>query len=118
MTEQRTRTSGHTHQQGAYTFAAKGGNDGHQQYASRSPQSEVGRNGNPSAALPGLEAAAPAYRILHTNEVDAYEKKPTKTEVLEAPFLEAKKKRRAPGEQFGGTSRRAAKLSIADAKTE
>jgi len=72
----------------------------------------------PFGGPPGLEAVAPAYRILRTNEVDAYEKKPTKAEVAEALFLEAKKKKKAPGEQFGGTSRRIAKLSIADAKTE
>ena len=65
----------------------------------------------------GAEDAVPKYRIIRTNEVDAYEKKPTKAAVAEEAFAEAKKKK-APGEQFGGTSRRAAKLSIADAKTE
>lgn len=64
----------------------------------------------------GAEAAAPAYRILRTNEVDGYETKPSKAAVAEAMFVEAKKK--APGENFGGTSRRAAKLSISDAKFE
>ena len=72
----------------------------------------------PFGAPPGLEGVAPAYRILRTNEVDGYEKKPSKAEVAESMFLEAKKKKKAPGEQFGGTSRRAAKLSVADAKTE
>jgi hypothetical protein len=70
----------------------------------------------PFGGAAGLEAAAPRYRIIRTNEVDAYEKKPTKAAVAEAMFVEAKKK--APGERFGGTSRRAAKLSVADAKTE
>jgi hypothetical protein len=68
----------------------------------------------------GAEAvgeAAPVYRILRTNEVDGYEKKPTKAAVAEAMFVEAKKKK-APGEQFGGTSRRIAKLSVADVKFE
>ncbi len=64
----------------------------------------------------GAEAAAPAYRILRTNEVDAYEAKPSKAAVAEAMVLEAKKK--APGENFGGTSRRIAKLSVVDAKFE
>jgi hypothetical protein len=66
----------------------------------------------------GLEAAdasaAPKYRILRTNEVDAYEPKPTKTAVAEALFVEAK----PAGDKFAGTSRKAAKLSVADAKTE
>ena len=68
------------------------------------------------AEAAGAEAAAPAYRILRTNEVDGYETKPSKTEVAEAMFVEAKKK--APGENFGGTSRRIAKLSVSDAKIE
>jgi len=67
--------------------------------------------------VPGLEGvAAPQYRIIRTNEVDAYEAKPTKTAVAEAMVLEAKKKPK--GDNFQGTSRKAAKLSIADAKTE
>jgi len=61
-------------------------------------------------------AAAPQYRIIRTNEVDAYEAKPTKTAVAEAMVLEAKKKPK--GDTFRGTSRKAAKLSVADAKTE
>ena len=54
------------------------------------------------------KAAAPAYRILRTNEVDEYEE-------IE---LEGKKKKKAPGEQFGGTSRRVAKLSLVDEELE
>lgn len=54
------------------------------------------------------KAAAPAYRIIRTNETDEYEE-------IE---LEAKKKKKAPGEQFGGTSRRAAKLSLVDEELE
>ena len=54
------------------------------------------------------KAGAPAYRIIRTNEVDEYEE-------IE---LEAKKKKKAPGEQFGGTSRRAAKLSLVDEELE
>jgi hypothetical protein len=55
---------------------------------------------------------APAYRILRTTELDEYEE-------LEGPELEAKKKKKkAPGEQFGGTSRRVAKLSLINAQVE
>lgn len=68
--------------------------------------------------LKGLEAAeasaAPKYRILRTNEVDAYEDKPTKVAVAETLFIEAK----PAGDKFAGTSRKAAKLSVADARTE
>lgn len=66
----------------------------------------------------GLETAeapaAPRYRILRTNEVDAYEAKPTKAAVAEAMFVEAK----PAGDKFAGTSRKAAKLSVTDAKIE
>lgn len=58
--------------------------------------------------------AAPRYRIIRTTEVDAYEKKPTKAAVAAEELLEA----RPAGDKFGGTSRKAAKLSVADAKTE
>lgn len=67
----------------------------------------------------GLEStaeAAPRYRIIRTTEVDAYERPPSREAVAESMMLEAR--RRAPGDQFGGTSRRAAKLSIADAPME
>ncbi len=80
-----------------------------------------------------VSPAAPKYRILRTNEVDGYEKKPSKLEVAQslAPetfALEAAKKpkkgkkkkgkakpKAAGGELFKGTSRRASKTSIADA---
>lgn len=64
---------------------------------------------------PEEAAAAPKYRIIRTNEVDAYEKKPSKAAVAEAAVLEA---RRPPGENFAGTARKAAKLSIVDANIE
>lgn len=70
-----------------------------------------------TARTEGLESKPVTYRIIRTNEVDQYEKKPTKGAVEESMMLEAKKKK-APGDQFGGTSRRAAKLSIVDAELE
>lgn len=84
-----------------------------------------------------VSPAAPKYRILRTTEVDGYEKRPSKLEVaqslapegmvLEAakkPKKKAKKKKAkgkqpaATGDMFKGTSRKAAKLSISDAKQE
>lgn len=62
----------------------------------------------------GLEGKT--YRILRTTEVDEYETPPTKAAVEESMFAEAR--RRRPGDRFGGTSRRAAKLSIADVEFE
>ena len=57
---------------------------------------------------------APAFRIIRTNEVDGYEKAASTQETLSAAVAEA-----APvGDKFEGTSRKAAKLSIADAPTK
>jgi hypothetical protein len=70
----------------------------------------------PGVAAPTGAEAPPQYRIIRTNEVDAYEEKPSKAAVAEAMVLEAKKKPK--GDNFQGTSRRAAKISVADAKTE
>ena len=61
---------------------------------------------------PTLAARAPTtYRVLRTNQVDEYDKAVS----LEAVVAAA---RRPPGENFRGTSRRAAKLSIAEAAFE
>jgi hypothetical protein len=58
----------------------------------------------------------PVYRIIRTNEVDAYEKAATSIETLNAAIAAAEA---APvGDNFKGTSRKAAKLSIADAPTK
>lgn len=55
----------------------------------------------------------PVYRIIRTNEVDAYEKAATSIETLNAAIAAAEA---APvGDNFKGTSRKAAKLSIPDA---
>src|SRR3989442_5489937 len=65
---------------------------------------------------PGAPEAAPtsAYRIITTNEVDAYEPGATPHEVLAAaPGAPA-----PAGDNFAGTARKAAKLSIANAPTE
>src|SRR5688572_21177095 len=80
-----------------------------------------------------ISPAAPKYRILRTNEVDGYERKPSKLEVAQslapetfAPAAAKKPKKKkgkgkpkppkvAGGELFKGTSRRASKTSIADA---
>jgi hypothetical protein len=59
--------------------------------------------------------AVPTYRIIQTNEVDAYEKAATSQETLEAAVAEAKA---APSDNFAGTARKAAKLSIADVQTK
>jgi hypothetical protein len=81
-----------------------------------------------------VSPAAPKYRILRTTEVDQYETPPSKLEVAqslapESMVLEAakkaKKKKKTKGKPkaassdlFKGTSRKASKLSISDAKTE
>jgi len=67
----------------------------------------------PAALAPSR--AGRTYRILRTNEVDPKDKPVPKTAVpaFGAPLAAA-----APGDNFAGTSRKAAKLSIADAQTE
>lgn len=79
-----------------------------------------------------MTAVEPKYRIIRTNEVDGYETKPSKLEVAQSlapPAAKAKKpkkgkkkpKKPAPsagGDGFKGTSRRASKLSISEAKME
>lgn len=60
-----------------------------------------------------LAAAGVQYRIFHTNEVDEYESvKPT------VAALAAATKKLPTGDNFKGTARKAAKLSLATAKTE
>jgi hypothetical protein len=69
------------------------------------------RTGPAAATRPG---AASAYRILRTTEVDPYDP-PVPRSAVPAFGLP----RAAPiSDNFGGTSRKAAKLSIADAPTE
>ena len=68
----------------------------------------------PAAALAATAEAlkAPTYRIIKTNEVDAYEQGATAQETLAPTFAAAA----APtGDKFKGTARKAAKLSIANA---
>lgn len=65
-------------------------------------------------AAPATLGAAPKYQILRTNEVDAYESKIPKSAVAAGLALTAG----PPGDDFKGTSRKASKLSIADASTE
>ena len=60
--------------------------------------------------------AAPAYRIIQTNEVDGYEKAATSQETLSAAV--AAEAEAVPSDNFGGTARKAAKLSIASAQTK
>ena len=66
-------------------------------------------------ALPAPAAvqrtARRAYRVLRTNQVDEYDEAMS----LEAVVAAA---RRRPGENFRGTARRAAKISIVDAELE
>lgn len=69
---------------------------------------------SPEAQALAETGQAPAFRIIRTNEVDGYEKAATTQETLAAAVAEA-----APvGDNFKGTSRKAAKLSIADAPTK
>lgn len=69
---------------------------------------------SPEAEALAESGKAPAFRIIHTNEVDGYEKAASTQETLSAALAEA-----APaGDKFGGTSRKAAKLSIAAAPTK
>jgi hypothetical protein len=63
------------------------------------------------AAVRRTARARRAYRVLRTNQVDEYDE----TMSLEAVVAAA---RRRPGENFRGTARRAAKISIADAELE
>lgn len=66
------------------------------------------------AAAPGAAAPGAQYRVLRTLEVDEYDAPVTAAEImaLAAP-------RAAPADNdFGGTARKAAKLSIANAQTE
>ncbi|HEX2059331.1 MAG TPA: hypothetical protein VHK90_01190 [Thermoanaerobaculia bacterium] len=67
----------------------------------------------PETAAAGA-APAPAFRIIRTNEVDAYETPVSKRAVAEAATLEAAVR----GDNFKGKSRKASKLSLADAKME
>jgi len=74
------------------------------------------------------KAKGPAYTILRTTEVDSYEDSPAATKLSKvlvgskAPStkaLAAAMKAKAPaGDNFAGTARKAAKLSIAQARTE
>ena len=69
------------------------------------------------ATAPATTAEAPTpsqYRIIRTNEVDEYEPKWSKAKVEETIAAEAK----PAGDNFQGTSRKAAKLSIVDAKAQ
>jgi len=59
--------------------------------------------------------AVATYRIIQTNEVDGYEKAATSQETLKAAIAAPEA---APSDNFAGTARKAAKLSIADAPTK
>jgi len=73
------------------------------------PPAAPGAPGAPAAAA----APTSAYRIITTNEVDAYDAGATPHEVLAAgPAAPA-----PAGDDFAGTARKAAKLSIANAPT-
>jgi hypothetical protein len=71
----------------------------------------------PEAMAAAESIAAPSYRIIQTNEVDGYEKAATSQETLNAAIAEAEAKA-APSDNFAGTARKAAKLSIATAETK
>jgi hypothetical protein len=66
-----------------------------------------------AVAATGAAVTGPKYRIIHTNEVDDYEK------AAESPAAFAAAAAAMPkGDKFTGKDRRAAKLSIPSAKTE
>lgn len=68
------------------------------------------------AAAVAESLEVPRFRIIRTNEVDGYEKAATSMETLNAAIAAAEA---APvGDDFKGTSRKAAKLSIANAPTK
>lgn len=60
----------------------------------------------------GAPAAPPTYRVLTTGELDAYEQPKGLAAVLAA------KKKPPKGDSFGGTARKAAKISLSDAAVE
>jgi hypothetical protein len=63
------------------------------------------------AAAMAESLEVPRFRIIRTNEVDGYEKAATSQETLNVALAEA-----APvGDNFSGTARKAAKLSLANA---
>lgn len=75
--------------------------------APRRPRTKLAR-GVPAAAL------RQTNEIIRTNQVDGYEAKPkSNAEVMAAPHIMA-----AAGDNFQGTSRREAKISIAEGPTE
>lgn len=66
----------------------------------------------PEAAGAAESLAVPTFRIIQTIEVDAYDKEATSIETLKAALA---KPEAAPSDNFEGTARKAAKLSITDA---
>src|SRR5262249_26604695 len=70
--------------------------------------------GRPAAAAPaaGAAPARPVYRVLRTNQLDEYDK-PVAPEAITAEAAAAPR-----GDQFAGTARKAAKLSIRSGQTE
>jgi len=67
-----------------------------------------------ATTMAGAVAAAPKYRVIHTNEVDEYEKAAASPQAFAAAAAKA-----APvSDNYAGTDRKAAKLSISTAPTE
>ncbi len=66
----------------------------------------------PRTGMAGV-AAAPRYRIIHTNEVDEYERAAASPKSFAAAAAAA-----PTGDNYQGTARKAAKLSLATAPTE
>src|SRR5437870_3027710 len=66
----------------------------------------------PGSAMMAAAAKRPAYPILITNQLDPYEKPLSKAKIAGVAPLAA------AGDDFTGTDRKAAKLSISKAKTE
>jgi len=79
----------------------------------------IGITSLPATQMAGAVAAAPKYRIIHTNETDEYEKAAASPAAFAAAAKAAKAAKAGPSsDNFAGTDRKAAKLSIANAPTE
>lgn len=68
------------------------------------------------AAMAGAVAAGPRYRVIHTNETDEYEKAAASPQAF--ALAAAKAKTAVVSDNYAGTDRKAAKLSISTAATE
>src|SRR5437016_10587930 len=94
---------------------------------SATPLDATGRGMPALDSIHKVEKFKSKYHILHTTEVDTYEKSPTALALARvlrtkqppvAGITAATSRRVSSGDSFGGTDRKAAKLSIAKAPVE